>query len=234
MAYQLPTIPDFKAQFIRDFPYATPLAVVGMVGAEATASLDSGGSVSAIAVDSGGSGYSETQPPGVIVYGGAGAGCFATPTVAGRAITAIAVTKAGFGYKVAPFVYVTLGGDNTDTTKVTDWDIARAYVAGTQFNFTEGVFSTQAAFFWGINLLAAHYLCETLIAAGTGLGGKADWLTKSRDVGDVAEQYEIPARILNSPYLSKLSRTTYGAQFLELVGPQLIANFQSFHRRTLP
>jgi hypothetical protein len=50
----------------------------------------------------------------------------------------------------------------------------------------------------------------------------------------VSEDFDIPKRILNSPYLSKLSKTTYGAQFLELVSPQPIANFQTFYRQTLP
>ena len=69
---------------------------------------------------------------------------------------------------------------------------------------------------------------------GMGMNGKAEWLTQSKTVGNVTESYSIPDRILKSPYLSKLSKTTYGAQLLELVSPQLIGNFASFHRDTLP
>lgn len=233
MAYQLPTIPDFKAQFVRDFPLATPLTLAGVVGAEATASLN-GSSVSAVAVTLGGSGYKPSQLPGVIFYGGGGIGARASVTLAGSAVATVVVASGGYGYLLAPVVYITLGGDNTDQEKVTDWDIARAFVAAVQFNSTQGVFGTQAAYTYATNLLAAHYLCETIAAGGMGLGGKAEWITKAKDVGNVSEQFDIPARILNSPYLSKLSKTTYGAQYLELVSPQLIGNFQSFHRRTLP
>jgi hypothetical protein len=99
---------------------------------------------------------------------------------------------------------------------------------------TRNLSGSQAAFTYAYDLLAAHYLCESLQASGTGLGGKAEWLTNSKTVGNVSESYQIPPRVLNSPFLSKLSRTTYGAQFLELFSVQLIGNMQSFYRPTAP
>jgi hypothetical protein len=234
MAYQLPTIGDFKAQFVRDFPYATPLRYKGVTAATATASLNASYEVQSITVVTPGAGYNASQPPSVIIYGGGGIGAAATPVVVGGAVTQINVDAGGVNYRKAPLVYISVGGDDTDTEKVTDYDIARAFTAAMQFNFTEGLFGTQAAFVWAYNLLAAHYLCETVIAGGTGLSGQSTWLTNSKTVGNVTESYTIPDRILKSPFLSKLSKTTYGAQFLELVSPQLIGNFQSFHRDTLP
>lgn len=234
MAYELPTIGDFKAQFVRDFPYATPLRYKGVTAATATANLNASYSVDSITVNSAGAGYVASQPPTVIIYGGGGLGAMATPNVVAGQIASIDVDNGGYNYRRAPLVYISVNGDDTNLDKVTDYDIARAFTAAMQFNFTEGLFSTQAAFVYAYNLLAAHYLCMTVIAGGTGLSGQATWLTSSKTVGNVTESYEIPDRVMNSPFLSKLSRTTYGAQFLELVSPQLIGNFQSFHRDTLP
>jgi len=233
VSYLPPTIGNFKAQFVRDFPFATPLFPKGVTGAVLTAAISSGGSLSGVNITSGGAGYSDTSPPTAVIYGGGGIGASASLTVASGVVTAAAVVDAGVGYASAPLVYVAVG-DNTDTEKVTDYDIARAFVSAMQFNFNTGLFSTQAAYTQAANLLSAHYLCETIIAGTTGLNGKAEWLTKAKTVGNVSEDFDIPPRILNSPYLAKLSKTTYGAQFLELVSPQLIANFQTFYRQTLP
>jgi len=232
VAYVLPTIGGFKAQFVRDFPYATPLNPSGVTNASASASINDAGSVTAIAVDTAGSGYGTTAP-GVVIYGGGGLGATATASLTAGAVSTIAVTNAGYGYQTAPYVYLAVG-DNTNTEKVTDWDIARGITTATQFNLNAGLFSSQAAFTYAYNLLAAHYLCETVIAGGTGLFGKDDWLTRAKSVGDVSQTFDIPKRVLNSPFLAKLSKTTYGAQFLELVSPQLIANMAPFHRYTLP
>jgi len=233
VAYLLPSIADFKAQFARDFPFATPAAVSGVVGATATASINAG-SVSGIAVNTPGSGLSNTAPPSVVVYGSGGVGALASATVSAGAVTLITVTAAGYGYVTAPRVYVALGGDNTNPERVTDFDIARAFNAAESFNMTRNLSGSQAAFTYAYDLLAAHYLCESLQASGTGLGGKAEWLTNSKTVGNVSESYQIPPRVLNSPFLSKLSRTTYGAQFLELFSVQLVGNMQSFYRPTAP
>lgn len=234
MSYLLPSIGDFKGQFIRDFPYATPLAPKGVTVASVTANLSAGGAVSSLTVASGGSGYSATSPISVTIYGGGGIGALAgAVTQSAGVITAIALSNGGYGYKLAPQVYVGVG-DNTDQEKVTDPDIASAFTVATQFNLTKALFASQAAFTYAYNLLAAHYLCETVRAGTTGLNGKDDWLTRARQVGNVSEDFDIPARVLNSPFLSKLSKTTYGAQFLEVVSPQLIANMAPFHRDTLP
>jgi len=234
MSYVLPTIPDFKAQFRRDFPFATPLASPGVVGATASASVDSGQHVTAIAVVTPGSGLPTNPTPiEVVIYGGGGIGASAQATVVSGAVTVIAITNQGIGYATAPTVYVPIGGDNTNVKQVSDFDIAGAFAA-MSVNLTQQLFASQSSFTRGYNLLAAHYLCEALMASGTGLGGQAQWLTASKTAGNVTESFSIPDRVLKSPILSKLSKTTYGAQFLELISPQLIGNFKSFYRPTLP
>ncbi len=235
MAYALPSIPDFKGQFVRDFPYAVPVAGGGSGAAIELTIGAAGGGIAAAAVSAPGSGYPANVVPTALVIGGKGVGAILQPTIVGGALTAVAIVNAGVGYTEVPSVYISNGlGDNTDLAKVTDYDIANAQAKATAFNITSRLTGSQLAFTQLYNLLAAHYLCETLQAAGTGLGGQATWLTKAKTVGNVMETFDIPARILNSPYLSKLSKTTYGAQFLELVSPQLIANFQVFHGWTLP
>jgi hypothetical protein len=232
VAYVLPTIEAFKAQFVRDFPFATPLNPAGVTAnAAVTAAISNAGSVTGLTVTTAGAGYSSPLPT-LVIYGGGGLGATGSVTVTGGAITAAAVVNPGYGYMTAPYVYVAVG-DNTDTEKVTDYDIARGLQVG-QINLNSGLWSNQASFTYAYNLLGAHYLCESVIAGTTGLNGKADWLVKARQVGNVHEQFDIPQRILNSPFLSKLSKTTYGAQFLELVSPQLIANMLPFHRCALP
>ena len=234
MSYSLPTIADFKAQFRRDFPFATPASANGVVRPLGTASINNGQQVTAIAVDDPGSGLSANPTPiEVVIYGGGGIGAAAQGAVVAGEMPAIVVTNPGIGYATAPFVYVPIGGDNTDLKKVSDFDIAAAFTA-MAFNMTQRLAGSQSTFTRAYNLLAAHYLCESLIAAGTGLGGQADWLTEAKTVGNVSQHFAIPDRVLKSPLLSKLSKTTYGAQFLELMSPQLIGNFQSFHRATLP
>lgn len=233
MSYVLPTISDFKGQFTRDFPFATPLNPNGVVAAQLSAQLN-GDSVSTVAIASGGSGYSGTAKPAILIYGGGGIGAQAVATVTGGVITTVTVTNGGYGYKTPPQVYVGAGGDDTNSEKVTDSDIALAYSKALAYNSTQTLFGSQIAFTIAYNLLAAHYLCETLLAGGLGLNGKAEWLTNSKTVGNVTESFSIPDRILKSPILAKFSKTTYGAQFLEMVSPLLIGNYQSYYRPTLP
>lgn len=231
--YLPPTIGGFKLQFTRDFPFATVSTPVGGSEAQLTLTVNDAQQVVGVAIDTPGTGYSTTQPPSVIVYGGGGIGALVAITITAGAVATASVTRPGAGYSKAPLAYIGVG-DNTDNKKVTDYDIAKALTAALSYNFNPGLFASQAAYTYAANLLTAHYLCETVVAGTTGLSGQAEWLHKAKSVGNVREDFEIPDRVLKSPILSKLSKTTYGAQFLELVSPQLIANFQTFHRETLP
>jgi hypothetical protein len=232
--YLPPTISDFKAQFVRDFGYATPLSVSGIVGATGTAVLSGSQSVASITLVTAGSGQADGATQPVVIYGGGGVNATATIAISGGVASAFTVANAGFGYPFAPLVYVPIGGDNTNTEKVTDYDIARALSPAGAFNFNAGLFASQGEFTYAAGLLAAHYLVASVVAGTTGLGGKANWLTSDQSGGNVSQSFEIPERIKKSPYLALLSKTPYGMQFLELVLPQLIGNMQVFPRRTLP
>ncbi len=238
MAYQLPGIEDFKAQFpVRDFPFAVPFAPTDG-GSGAAAALTVGGSNNGIvtaAVTAGGADY--PRPPTVIVLWGKGTGAVITAALTANAVSGLTIRSPGYGYTdpTTLAVYISPGvGDNTDPKKVTDYDIAKAMRAAMTFNMTGALWGSQAAYTYAYNLLIAHYLCENAQASGAGLGGQADWIRNSKTVGDVTESFSIPERVMKSVYLSKFSKTTYGSQFLELASPSLIGNFQSYHRCTLP
>jgi len=231
-SYSFPTVPDFKAQFVRDFPYAVPVTGGG-TGATASLSLNNGMSVQSLTLLTGGSGYPEA--PDVLIYGGGGIGAIASAAITNGVVSSLTLVSGGQGFMYAPTIYLSNGvGDNTDTTKVTDYDIVTGFNAATQFNLNASLFSSQYAYIYAINLLSAHYMVLNLQAGNTGIAGKAEWLTSSKSVGNISEQYMIPARMMKSPYLSKLSKTTYGAQFLELVSPLLIGNIRSYYGGTNP
>lgn len=231
-SYSFPTVPDFKAQFVRDFPYAVP-AAGGGTGATASLGLNNGMSVVSLTLLTGGSGYPEI--PDVLIYGGGGYGAAATAAISNGAVSALTLVSGGQGFMFAPTIYISNGlGDNTDTTKVTDYDIVTGFNAATQFNLNASLFTSQYAYSYAINLLSAHYMILNLQAGNTGIFGKAEWLTSSKTVGNVTEGYVIPDRVMKSPFLSKLSKTTYGAQFLELVSPLLIGNIRSYYGGTNP
>lgn len=233
MSYVNPSIPGFKAQFVRDFPYGVPL-VGGGSGAELSVTLGAaGGGIQAVAVVAGGTSY--PKAPTVLLFGGSGVGAVLAAVMTAQAISSVNIVNPGFGYTQQPSIYISNGmGDNTDLAKVTDYDLQAAIVAAMSFNINPCLFSSQTAYTYAYNLLVAHYLCENIAAGNTGIFGKAEWLTSAKTVGNVTEHYEIPDRVIRSPYLSKLSKTTYGAQFLELVSPQLIGNIAPFHRQALP
>lgn len=233
MAYVLPTIPSFKVQFERDFPFATPLTKPGVVGARATASIV-GQAISSVTVTAPGSGYG-ARVPSIVYYAGGGYGAILQVVLTGGAVSAVNVLDGGYGFLKAPVIYIAVGGDNTDLDKVTDTDIARAFNTALMFNMTERLFGSQEAYTQAYNLLAAHYLCINILNSGSGLNGTAAaWATQAKTVGNVHEAYGIPDRVMRSPVLSRFSQTTYGALFLELISPQLIGNVKSFRGVTHP
>jgi FtsP/CotA-like multicopper oxidase with cupredoxin domain len=82
----------------------------GGTGATATATVDTTvgsptfGQVTAIAVNSGGSGF--VRAPGINITGGGGFGAWASATVVGGVVTAITVTNGGSGYTAAPTITI--------------------------------------------------------------------------------------------------------------------------------
>jgi hypothetical protein len=90
----------------------------GGSGAAGTATVTSG-TISAITISSGGSGYTSTKV-GVVLLGGGGSGVVATVTVTTNTVAAVTISSGGSGYTSAPTVVFTSGAkvtlDSTTTT----------------------------------------------------------------------------------------------------------------------
>jgi len=85
----------------------------GGSGATATAIITATGSISAIGLTNGGSGY--VRAPGINITGGGGFGAMATATITGGVVTGITITNPGSGYTSAPTVTI---GATTEVTMV--------------------------------------------------------------------------------------------------------------------
>lgn len=228
MAFTIPGPSEFKSQFPRDFPYAVP-----SYGASGLATL-SGDGVGSISVVTGGAYYSSA--PTVLLTGPNAGGTQATATasISQGKVNGFTVTNAGSNYTVAPSVtLVSTDGDNTNQSKVTDDDILGAAIDA-QFNINQGLFSTQAFFTRAFLFVCAHYLVEKILAATQGLASQYNWITTQKTVGEISAAYGIPDRILKDPMLGFLGRTRYGATYLAIISPQLVANIGISHRQTLP
>ena len=225
MAFTTPTVDDFKAQFARDFPFAVPC-----YGAQGNITV-TGGVIGPIGVAAGGIGY--LQAPTVAVIDPTGSGAVVTATVANGVVTGFVVGNGGTGY-TAPQLVITGGaGSATDASRVTDADIAGAIVDAS-FNINQGLFDTQANWARAFLFYAAHCMVERLLAAGEGLRSRYSWLVNAKSVGDLAESYTIPENILQSAFLSSISKTRYGARYLEIISPLLVGNMMTNFRITPP
>ena len=123
------------------------------------------------------------------------------------------------------------GGTNGDLTTIQDLDIKNAQVeAG--ININQSLFANQAAYSLGFNLLTAHYLVMDLRASAAGIQGTYPWMTSSKGVGSVNESIQIPEQIMRNPYMAMLSKTYYGAKYLNLVLPSLVGAVFTAHGRT--
>lgn len=88
-----------------------------------------GGSISYIAVKSGGSGYSSA--PAISITGGGGNGATATATISGNRVTGITITNAGSGYTSIPTISFSGGGGSGATADAhinSWWDAAWVFV----------------------------------------------------------------------------------------------------------
>ncbi len=118
-------------------------------------------------------------------------------------------------------------------TQVVDQDITKAFQM-TNVNMNPGLFGDQASYSIGYNLLSAHYLVTNLRASSQGINGQYNFLQASKNAGAVAEAFAIPERILANPDFAMLCKTNYGAQFLQLILPQLAGQIFSVRGSTRP
>lgn len=116
---------------------------------------------------------------------------------------------------------------------ILDADITKAY-SFTEINVNEALFGDQASFNVGYLLLSAHYLVMNLRASSQGLNGQFNFLQQSKGVGAVNEAFAIPQRILDNPDWAILTKTNYGAQFIQLILPQLAGQIYAVCGSTRP
>lgn len=122
----------------------------------------------------------------------------------------------------------------TDIQKcVLDVDIANAFLM-TNINFNPDLWSDQGSYNVGYFLLSAHYLVMNLRASSQGINGQFNFLQQSKSVAQVAETFGIPQRVLDNPDWSILCKTNYGAQFIQLVLPQLAGQMYFVPGNTRP
>lgn len=224
MAYLTPTADQFKAQMNRDFPFAVP-----SFGATANAAV-SGGTVTTVTLATGGQLY--IKPPLVsFSYGNA----TVVAVLTGNAVSGLTGLTGGTGYSLTPPI-VTLtsqDGDDTDTSKVLSMDITNAQNMAFM-HINPALFASQTFFSQCANLLTAHFLVSNLLASTQGLKSQYDWLTIQRTVGSVNSSFAIPQKVKSSPFLSTLTSTRYGAQYISLIAPYLIGNVAGIYGNTTP
>ncbi len=226
MGYELPTVSDFKQQFPRDFPWGVPAW-----GAAGSLVLTAG-VLSAVAVTAGGFGY--TEAPTVTVKAKDGSGATVTATAAKGKVTELALGAGGSGYSDdATLIFTGGAGSEYDLDKVNDSDIAGAF-QDADFNVNPDLFADGAPFRRAFCFLAAHMLVEKLTASGEGLFSQYNWLITGKTAGDVSATYAIPKKIMEDPFLALMTRTRYGAMYLQIIAPLLVGNMQTNFRRTPP
>ena len=121
-----------------------------------------------------------------------------------------------FAYAPVPAV----GGGDEALKYVMDTDITSAItMAG--ININEELFASQSIYSLCYGLLSAHYLATNIQASSQGLESQHEWGTIQKSVGSMQASYSIPDSIMKSPYLSLLTRTRYGAQYLGIIAPFL-------------
>lgn len=105
-------------------------------------------------------------------------------------------------------------------TSVLDVDILNAFNL-TDITINQGMWSNQTSFQIAYGYLSAHFLVLNLRASSQGLNGQYNWAQNAKGVGGVNESFSIPQRILDNPDFMAYTKTNYGAQYLNLLWPQL-------------
>jgi hypothetical protein len=226
VAYNLPTVSDFKSQFPRDFPYAVPAW-----GAKAGTAVLAAGVIQTIPVTAGGQGYA--SPPTVTVVDASGTGATVTAVMTGNKVTSLTVGSGGTGYTAPTFLFIGGAGDDSRLDMIVDADIAGG-ITDAQYNGSQALFDTQASYARAFMYLAAHCMIEKIQMAGQGLASQYNWLTAAKGVGDVSSSFQIPEKIIRDPMLAMFSTTRYGAMYLQIISPLLVGNITTAHRQTLP
>lgn len=117
---------------------------------------------------------------------------------------------------------------------VLDSDITKAFTFVNVGPLNQNFFPDQGAYNIGYLLLAAHYLVMNLQASSQGINGQFSFLEQSKSVGSVSQSFAIPQRVLDNPDWAILMRTNYGAQYLQILIPQLCGQIFISYGSTRP
>lgn len=104
---------------------------------------------------------------------------------------------------------------------ILDQDVSNSFVK-TNIGINPDLWDDQASYTLGYLLLSAHNLVMTLRASSQGINGQFNWAQNNKSVGAVSEGFAIPQRILDNPEFMMLSKTNYGAEYLQLLLPKLV------------
>lgn len=115
---------------------------------------------------------------------------------------------------------------------VLDSDITKAFLF-VNVNMNEALFADQGSYNVGYLLLSAHYLVMNLRSSSQGINGQFNFLQSGKSAGAISESFAIPQRILDNPDWAILCKTNYGAQFIQLVLPQLSGQIFNAYGHTL-
>lgn len=118
-------------------------------------------------------------------------------------------------------------------TSILDSDITKAFTF-VNVNMNQDLFGDQGSYNIGYLLLSAHYLVMNIRSSSQGINGQFSFLEQSKSVGQVSQTFAIPQRVLDNPDWAILMKTNYGAQFIQLVLPQLAGNIFAVYGTTRP
>lgn len=116
---------------------------------------------------------------------------------------------------------------------VVDVDITNAFNL-VDITVNQAMWDGQTAYTIGYLYLAAHFLVLNLRASSQGLNGQYTWMQNSKAVGGVSEGFTIPQRVIDNPDFAQYFKTNYGAQYMQLLWPQLAGQMFAVHGRTHP
>lgn len=149
--------------------------------------------------------------------------------------TLMTVTSNSLMTSAPASVSITLSSITSDNVnqQIMSSDITSAFQL-TNVNINPGLFACQSDYTYGYLLLSAHYLVTNLRSSSQGINGQYNFLQASKGVGAVSEAFSIPQRILDNPYWSMLTKTNYGALYLQALMPQLCGQMFGVMGTTLP
>lgn len=116
---------------------------------------------------------------------------------------------------------------------IQDSDIERAQLEASCY-VNQCLFKDQSCYSAGFNYLTAHNLAINIQNSSGGISSQFDWNTASKGVGNVSVGLSIPDKILKNPQFALLTKTAYGAKYLEMVYPYLIGAAYSVAGATRP